>query len=81
MIETAAAVRFRDGHMALRYLQEYHKQHLRRAGFHAFAIRLRSDDGAERTGELWTQDAPSLADFLNAALLIFQDAPGSLSWE
>ena len=56
------------------------EEHLRRAGFHAHALQLRRDDDSVVEADLWIQDEPRLTDFLNAALLLFDDEPGALTW-
>ena len=52
-----------------------------RAGFRPSVLRLRRDRGGVVEANLWTQDEPRLTDYLNAAVLLFGDEPGSLSWD
>jgi len=77
---TLAAVRFRDGRMVLRDVLTHQRIELLRAGFRPFTITLDADRGGTREADLWMQEAPSLADYLNAANLLFQNEPGSLTW-
>lgn len=74
-------MKYRDGQMILVQVLAERVEHFRRAGFNAHALQLRRDDGSLVVADLWTQDPPSLADYLNAALLLFDDEPGSLDWE
>lgn len=75
-----AAIKYRDGQMILLQVLPHREQHLRRAGFHAHVLELRRDDDSVVEAELWIQDEPRLTDFLNAALLLFDDEPGALTW-
>lgn len=77
---TLAAVRFRNGQMVLRAVLSREREQLLRAGFHPTILSLASDSGAITEADLWAQEDPSLCDMLNAAILVFQDEPGSLSW-
>jgi hypothetical protein len=76
-----AAVRFRDGRMVLRHVLGQERIELLRAGFRPFTIRLAADRGGTQEADLWMQEKPSLADYLNAANLVFLNEPGSLSWD
>lgn len=80
MRSTLCAVRLRDGRMVLRDALSLECTQLRRAGFRPHCLRLTGEDGTIKEAELWMQDAPALADLLNAAHLLFQDEPGSLTW-
>ena len=66
--------------MVLRDALSLEQTQLRRAGFRPHRLQLTRDDGSVKEAELWIQDAPALSDLLNAAHLLFQDEPGSLSW-
>lgn len=81
LVLTRAAVRYRDGVAVLMDVLRNEAAILRRAGFRPFSIMLERDDGLVVRANLWSQDAPQLADYLNAAFLLFDDEPGSLSWE
>lgn len=78
---TRAAVRYRDGRMVLTAVLRDEAKSLRRAGFLAHPMRLRREDSTVVEANLWTQEPPRLSDYLNAALLLFGDEPGSLSWQ
>jgi hypothetical protein len=78
---TRAAVRYRDGRVALMVVLRDEATSLRRAGFLAHHMRLRRDDGSVLEADFWTQERPRLSDYLNAAFLLFGDEPGSLSWQ
>ena len=77
---TEAAIKYRDGQMILFQVLPQHEQHLRRAGFHVHVLQLRRDDDSVVEADLWIQDEPRLTDLLNAALLLFDDEPGALTW-
>ena len=76
-----AAIRYRDGSCVLKDVMRERSKELRRAGFRAYCIRLAHDDGAQIEADLWSQEPPSVADYLNAVHLLFDNEPGSLSWE
>ena len=78
---TRGAVRFRDGGMSVMGVLAEESVQLRRAGFSPFRITLDADDGTRVVADLWMQDTPSLCDYLNAANLLFDTAPGSVHWE
>lgn len=81
MLDTTSSVlRYRDGCVVLMNALRVGEEDLRRAGFRAYWIRFKHDDGSRFAGELWSQDLPTLADYLNAAQLLFDTQPGSLSW-
>lgn len=78
---TRGAVRYRDGLIAIVPLLGRERVHLRRAGFCPYELTLQRDDGSRLQSELWMQDEPCLADYLNAAHLLFDDEPGSVHWD
>ena len=78
---TRAVLRYRDGACVLMEVLRDEEAVLRRAGFFPASISLMREDGTILEAHLWSQDAPQLTDFLNAAFLLFDDEPGSLSWE
>ena len=78
---TRGAVRFRDGSMVLMGVLSEESVQLRRAGFSPFRLTLDADDGTRVVADLWMQDQPSLCDYLNAANLLFDTAPGSVHWD
>jgi hypothetical protein len=78
---TRAAVRYRDGAVVLADVLRDEAAIIRRAGFRPHALQLQQDDGLVLEANLWSQETPHLTDYLNAALLLFGDEPGSLSWE
>ena len=82
MIEkrSQAALRYRDGQFILLSVFAEEKRNLERAGFRPWALQLHRDDGTVVEADLWIQDEPTLADFLHAGLLLFDDEPGSLTW-
>lgn len=71
---------YRDGQTILLQVLPDREQDLRRAGFHAHALRLRRDDGSAVQANLWIQDEPKLTDYLRAGFVLFDDEPGSLEW-
>lgn len=77
---TRAAIRYRNGQLIMQDVLRREAVELRRAGFRAFPIQLTRDDGLVLEADLWSQESPTLAAYLNAAYLLFDDAPGSLSW-
>lgn len=77
---TRGAVRYRDGRIVVMDVLRRERMHLLQAGFSPHQLVLQRDDGSRVESELWTQDDPCLADYLNAANLLFGDEPGSLSW-
>jgi len=77
---TSAVLRYRDGCVVLMNALRVGEEDLRCAGFRAYWIRFEHDDGSRFAAELWSQDLPTLADYLNAAQLLFDTQPGSLSW-
>jgi hypothetical protein len=77
---TRAAIRYRDGGMVLTAALQREKVQLRRAGFCPYPLTLERHDGSCVQSELWMQDEPHLADYLNAANLLFGDEPGSIRW-
>ncbi len=77
---TQAAVRYRDGHVILMAVFREQATDLRRAGFRAYPLRLDRDHGSPLEADLWSQETPRLSDYLNAAMLLFDDEPGSLHW-
>lgn len=77
---TEAAVKYRDGQFILLAVFAAEARDLTRAGFRAYALQLRRDDGTVIEGDLWIQDEPRISDYLNAAVLLFDDQPGSLNW-
>lgn len=78
---TRGAVRYRDGRMAIANVLSRERVHLRRAGFCPYRLTLERHDGSRICSELWMQDEPSLADYLNAAHLLFDDEPGAVHWD
>jgi hypothetical protein len=78
---TRGAVRYRDGRIAIVNVLSRERAHLVRAGFTPFQLILDRHDGSRLCSELWAQDEPSLADYLNAAHLLFNDEPGSVHWD
>ena len=66
--------------MVLRDGLSLERAQLRRAGFRPHCLTLATENGSTKEAELWIQDEPTLSDLLNAAHLLFQDEPGSLSW-
>ena len=78
---TRAVVRYRDGAAVLLHVLRKEAATLRQAGFRPHSIALQPDQGPTLVANLWTQDDPRLTDYLNAALLLYGDEPGSLSWE
>jgi hypothetical protein len=78
---TRGAVRYRDGLMAILNVLRREQVQLRRAGFLPYLLTLVRIDGSRVQSELWMQDRPTLADYLNAAYLLFDDVPGSLYWD
>jgi hypothetical protein len=78
---TQVALRYRDGRMIQYEIPRLDPGVLEQAGFTAYRISLDHDDGTRIDGALWSQDPPSLADYLNAAILLFGTEPGSLSWD
>ena len=82
MIEkrSQAALKYRDGQFILLAVFAEEARHLERAGFRARPLQLHRDDGIIVEGYLWIQDEPTLADFLHAGHLLFDDEPGSLTW-
>lgn len=80
LVLTRAVVRNRDGGATLHDVLSKESAMLRRAGFRSYSIRLEPDHGPALEANLWSQDEPRLTDYLNAALLLFGDQPGSLSW-
>ena len=77
---TRGAVRYRDGCTVIVNVLGRERVHLRRAGFCPYELTLQRDDGSRVVSELWMQDEPCLADYLNAAHLLFDDEPGSVHW-
>lgn len=77
---TRAVIRYRDGYRAIADVLRREKVHLRRAGFRSYQLTLERHDGSCVQSELWMQDEPHLADYLNAANLLFGDEPGSVRW-
>ena len=77
---TRAVVRHRDGAIVLLDVLRKEAAMLWRAGFRPHVMRLQPDQGCALEANLWTRDQPRLSDYLNAALLLFGDEPGSLSW-
>ena len=80
LVLTRAVVRDREGGATLHDVLNNESAMLRRAGFRSFSIRLEPNEGPALEANLWSQDEPRLTDYLNAALLLFGDQPGSLSW-
>ena len=78
--QNSAVIQYRDREMVLRNVSDRDRRHLLRAGFHPNRLTLARDAGGELVGTLWTQEEPSVPDYLNAATLLFGDEPGSLSW-
>ena len=78
---TRGAVRYRDGRMSIVNVLRRERVHLRRAGFCPHRLTLERHDGSRVQSELWIQDEPTLADYLNAAHLLFDDEPGSVHWD
>lgn len=78
---TRAVLRYRDGRMVLIDVFREQPADLRRAGFQAYPLRFDHDDGKRVETDLWSQEKPRLADYLNAAMLLFDTEPGSLHWE
>ena len=78
---TRGAVRYRDKRVVLLNVLHPERVHLRRAGFSAHSITLERNDGSCVVADLWIQDEPCLADYLNAAYLLFDDEPGSVHWD
>lgn len=76
-----AAIRYRDGALILKDVLHERAKDLRRAGFRAYCIRLAHDNGSQVEADLWSQEPPTVSDYLNAVQLLFDNEPGSLSWE
>jgi len=76
-----AAIRYRDGTVILKDVLHERAKDLRRAGFRAYCIRLAHDNGSQLEADLWSQEPPTVSDYLNAVQLLFDNEPGSLSWE
>ncbi len=75
-----AAIRYRNGQLVMQDVMRREAVELRRAGFRAWPIQLTREDGRRLEADLWSQERPTLADYLNASYLLFDDEPGSLSW-
>jgi len=73
-------VKYRDGRFILIGVFTDEARNLERAGFRAHALYLQRDDGSVVEADLWMQDEPKLADYLHAAVLLFGDEPGSVTW-
>jgi hypothetical protein len=75
-----AAVKYRDGRFILIDVFSDQARNLERAGFRAHSLYLDRDNGTVVEADLWMQDEPRLTDYLHAAVLLFDDEPGSLTW-
>jgi hypothetical protein len=80
-VMTRGAVRYRDGRIGIVDMLGRERVHLRRAGFCPYQLTLERHDGSRLCSELWMQEEPTLADYLNAAHLLFNDEPGSVHWD
>lgn len=76
-----SCIRFRDGRLVLRNVVDADRTELLRAGFRRHTITLTREDGSTKKADVWAQDAPSIPQMLNAAHLLFDDEPGSISWK